>query len=552
MSLEISGPEKIKIGEKFDYTIKYRNLDEIRLRNTRIAIQFPHGFILDKAEPIAGENNEWSTGNLSFMKGGEIKITGKIVDAVDREQKIKALITFSPENFNSDFTKETSLSTALESPDIALSATIPANITASQKINIDLNVKNTTSVGFDDAKIIFTKPENFTVQTTKPTATKDTTEWQIARMDPFSDVTELKIEGSFPKDISFLQEEDRTQNFSFQLLLKGKEEQYYLVKETKFNTKIIDQALNTFLIINGSAGNQLFFLGDKLTYSVTAKNSGKQTFSDIGLKTIINATPIDIIDWNKINDENFGKIEKTTNGKEILWDKNQFNGLSNFGPGAEQVINFSLPTKTLENLKAENNNLDLSLLGKTLIDSYSEITFSNTDISPIKGSPIQAQLNTNLDIQTKALYYFDDGTPIGTGPIPPKANQKTKLNIFWTIANEIHEINEISVTTTIPNNINWTNSFQVSTGEITFDETTRKIIWKINRLPKNITEATANFGIEFTPTNEDIGKIIKLTNNTTVSAKDTVTNALITKTKNILTSILEEDKHAKGQGVVIP
>lgn len=554
IKFEINGPEKIKIGEKFDYLIKYNNLDKLVLLNSLITIQLPHGFILETAEPAANDNHVWPLGDLSFMRSGEIKLTGKIVDDITREQKITATLNFYPENFHSEFSKPATLTTSLETPDMDFLAQIPANVTANQKININLKLKNTSSIGFDDAKIVLTKPENFTVKNTNPTADKDTYEWKIARMDPFSDVTEIKIEGAFPQDLTFTKDTDRTQNFSFQLFLKGQDEQYYLAKETKFSTKIIEQALNVFLIINGSTENRGFSLGDKLTYSLVAKNSGQQTFKDVQLKTVINSTPFDVIDWNKIKDENFGKIEKTDKGKEITWSKTQINELNNFGPGSEKTITFSLSTKSLEDLKTQTPNIDLSLLGKTLIDSYSEIIFTttDTDITPIKSSPVQFQLNTNTELQTKALYYFEDGTAIGTGPVPPKANEKTKLQIFWIITNELHEINNISVTTTLPDNINWTNETHLSTGEINFDATTRKLIWTINRLPKNIQFAQANFAIEFTPKTEDIGNIMKLTNNTTLSAFDSITSTTIMKTKTILTSNMEEDEIAKGQGVVIP
>lgn len=361
--LEIEAPEKVKIGETFDYTIKYQNLTEATLLNTRLNIQYPHGFVLEKSTP---ENvvHDFLIGSLPFPQSGELKLTGKIVDDITKEQTLKAHLIFSPDNFSSDFTKDAAISTMLEAPDIDLSTQIPANITAGQKINIVLKVKNTSDLTFDNAKIVFNKPAVFTTQSVKPTAQKDDKEWDIIKIEPKKEITEITVEGNFPKDITFTKEEERNQNFSFQLLLKGAEENYYLAKEQTFSTRIIDQAINTFMIINGSTENKGIEPGGKLNFSIIAKNTGQQTFNDLKLKAIISPTPFDILDWAKISDANFGKIEKTDQGKEIIWDKSHLSGLGDFGPGKEQTINFSLPIKTMEDLNKEN--YDITLLGKNI------------------------------------------------------------------------------------------------------------------------------------------------------------------------------------------
>ena len=67
-------------------------------------------------------------------------------------------------------------------------------------------------------------------------------------------------------------------------------------------------------------------------------------------------------------------------------------------------------------------------------------------------------------------------------------------------------------------------------------------------IPRIFSNGTYHFPT--IPGHEFAGQIIKLTGNTTLTTKDTVTDDLIIKTKNIITSALEQDLHADTDGVV--
>jgi len=197
--------------------------------------------------------------------------------------------------------------------------------------------------------------------------------------------------------------------------------------------------------------------------------------------------------------------------------------------------------------------LGIAKLGLATLEAQAEIIFPSKDGAeplPVQSGKIILTLDSNINIGAKALYYFDDGTPIGEGPIPFRVGQPTKLKVFWDLSNDIHEMENISISAALPDNVKFTGDKYVNVGDISFDESTRKVTWAINRLPEAIKEAHGSFTIEVTPTAKDAGQIIKLTGNTTLSAKDTVTNNIIIKTKNIITSALEQDGHAKTDGVV--
>ena len=544
INVEIVAPERVKAGESFTYTIKYRNYSQMEITNAKMLVQYPHGFIVESTEP-AIQDHRWPLGNFVFNEGGELKIIGHLIDDLNRDQKLLATIYYSPNGFTSEFSKEAELSTIIESPDISFLQNFPAIFTLGQKQNLAIKVKNGGSIDFTDAKLALVVPESFKITTAKPAQTENK-DWLLPSLKAGAETEAIMVEGYFPEAATLSPDA----KFKFQLYLKGMENNYYLVKEQEVPVKTTEQAVTSALIINGSTENKHIEFGSTLTFSVIAKNGGADIFENIKIRTVINSAPLDIIDWAKISDTNYGKIQKIDGGKEIVWSKAQIAALVKFSPKDEQTINFSLPIKTLDQLK----DADKNLLSKTAITAYSEIILplaGETGETKIKSSEVKLVLDTNVDLAVKALYSLD-GTTIGSGPMPPRVNQATKVVVFWDIANDLHEIADVSVTADLPANVKFGAAQKISAGELKFDETVRKVTWTINRLPKTVTAANASFTIEFTPGKDELGKIVKLTGNNTLTAKDVDTENIIVKTKNILTSVLDEDEMYSAQGTVVP
>jgi len=545
IKVEISGPERVKVGETVEYSIKYRNFSQMEITNAKMLAQFPHGFMIETTTPQI-QDHRWPLGDFVFNEGGELKVTGKFIDDLKRDQKFVSTMYYYPKGFSSEFSKEATFSTVVESPNVTFLHNFPAMFTLGTKQNLTIKIKNEDKYDLSDAKLALVVPPSFKINTTKPSQTENK-DWLIPVLTAGSETEAIMIEGAFPEGASAGAEDV----FKFQLYLKGQENNYYLVKEQELSAKTTDQAVTAALIINGSTENKHIEFGMPLTFSNIAKNGGEDSLENIKVRTVINSGPIDIIDWQKINDENYGKIQKTDGGKEIVWSKTQVAELAKFSPKSEITINFSLPVKTRTQLA----DVDVNLLAKTAITTYTEIILplssGQEGESKLKSSEIKLILDTNVDLTAKALYSLE-GTVIGNGPMPPRAGQATRVVVFWDISNELHEIADVSVSAELPDNVKFVTTKNISTGDIKFDEATKKMVWSINRLPKTVASAAVSFILEFRPGSADVGKILKLTGNNILSAKDVETDNNIIKTKNILTTVLEEDELYNGQGTVSP
>jgi len=548
LELTIVGPEKAKLGEPIEYQIKYVNTGDVGLEEAKMNIQLPHGFILDKSDP-ALVNRQININTIKINSTGIITLSGRFIDNLEHEQKMVATLYFIPSNFNSEFSSETSLNTLLELPKVEFNINYPASVTLGQKFNLKIESKNESEYLFEKTKLEVTYPAAFQFLSATPKPIDVNTVWPIEKIMPNSTEKEIQIAGQFAPELIFQNEAERERPFEIQLLALGVNEQYYVIAEKEIMIKISEQPLQAYLIVNGSTDNKNVSLGKILTYSLVIKNTGAESFSDLKAKVIIKSAPIDIVDWEKIVDNNFGQIESGENGKVIVWTGTDIPKLETLKTKEDLTINFSVPLKSLEQLKSVN----AEDLNDTNIESISEIYISDgseTPPPPVKSNPITISLNSNINLETRALYYYTDGTPLGTGPFPPEVGKPTQLHVFWDITNDLHEMQNIEVNSTLPKYITLIGSPNVSVGQFNFDEETNNISWKINSLPKTLKEAHCSFTIEFTPTDKQKGKFLQLTGNTTLTAKDAMTNETIIKTKNIVTTALEQDEFVTGEGLV--
>jgi hypothetical protein len=547
ITLQIDGSQKAVIGQEVNFKISYANTGDIAIHDARLIFHEPHGFRIIKTEPLTASHS-WDLGRLEPGQHGETIITGALIDNLEMEQKLSAFLVFTPDNFSSEFSVEQNYYTALEPIKFITTFEAPQTITAGEKVTVNIKLKNDKDSFFEKMKLLLVTPTDFQITNTDPKTALNNNEWLIEKIEPMGELN-FKLEGNFTENLTFENDEARLKEFKLQTYYPNADGQYFAQDEIPFQIKIVDQELISYLIINGSTEDKNIGLGDKLQFSIIYKNKGVKSYKDPGVSVIINPRQLDILDWAKIEDAEFGKIEKTLTGKKITWTKTQIPTLDVIEPGEEGAINFSIPIKTFTVV----NDPKVSDLGKDAIEAYAQIGLTNTDgaaLPPVSSSKINLSLNTNATLGNRAAYYFDDGTPIGAGPLPPKVGQLTDYVVFWEIGNQLHEITDIKVTAVLPDKITWPNKVTVSAGELNFNPLNKELVWTINRLPIGAQNPTVTFHLDLTPQASDAGTLVKLLNNAVLTATDVVTGDTVTQTTNILTTNLDADEFGIGKGVV--
>ncbi|MBU0897552.1 hypothetical protein KJ806_00280, partial [Patescibacteria group bacterium] len=160
------------------------------------------------------------------------------------------------------------------------------------------------------------------------------------------------------------------------------------------------------------------------------------------------------------------------------------------------------------------------------------------------------KINSDLNLTEQVRYFNDDNIAVGSGPLPPKVDQTTSLKVYWTINNNLHELNNLIVSTQLPDYVKFGNKSNVSVGSLDYDEQNNIVTWNIGRLPISTYKVNSEFNIEITPKENNRNKILVLLSGTNISAIDSETNATIKKTMEAQTTRLKDDNIANTDGIV--
>ncbi|MBI5254528.1 hypothetical protein HY932_01970 [Candidatus Falkowbacteria bacterium] len=549
ISINVEGPQKAKIRESITYKVTIKNSGKIESIENKINILKPAGFWITSTKPEKS-NHVWNLGNLAPFENKTLEIIGYFVDDIEAIETMKATLTFTPKNFSSTFSASAEFQTMLEPFDLTLTSIAPTSVAASEKAKIIIEYSLPgilPTAPLEKIKLKIIPTSELQLLTFSPKTEKNEPEWIIPIINPGGKGTvEFEFTTRNDLDVKSLAEE---QKFIAQILAGDNNDNFFPVSDHEIKINLTSQELLVYLIVNGATTDKTISLGETLNCSLVYKNKSKKTYSNIEAKVTIAAEPLNLLDWNKLTDKNLGNLTSTNAGKEIMWTKQQIPNFKELKPGVDSMFTFSIPIKTRTDFKIGDNPALAN--GSIVIQPLLNVkdTTGNA-LFTINGNKTTLTLNSDLAFSNKALFFFEDGTPIGSGPLPPKVGQTTKYKIFWTIKNSLHDLTKISATTTLPTNVNFTNEVSKTAGEVTFDTKTRQLTWSISDLPATTTEIAASFFVELKPTSADVGKIVKLTENTTLLATDKKTNATISSTISTLTSNLDNDPYGKGTGVV--
>ncbi|MFA6322960.1 MAG: hypothetical protein WCX71_05860 [Candidatus Buchananbacteria bacterium] len=545
IKLTFDAPQNIASGDEITYNLSYKNIDNVALRNVEIMIRYPDDFQFISAQPVPTNtfNTSWKIGDLEKGASGQIAITGKLIGAVGSIKSISATASFQPENFSSSFKESSSFSHQITSSILELNIEGPDKILPQKKATYKITYKNNSEQDLSKLKVIANYPTNFIYQDAEPKPAanegdnKTNSVWVIDSLAKQQEGS-IELSGGFVADKNILQG-----NIKVQIGFIDDQGNFSLQQEKDITTEITEANLSLDLIINGSAQSQPINFGQTLTYSLNYKNLGQKDIDDAVFSVAIDSG---IVDWESLDDKNGGRRE----GNKISWNKDQISQLDLIRPLDEGTITFSIKVK-------EANQIDM---GKTNLIVKSQalatmLKLGETEVPDltVESTEIQNNINTDIDLKVEGRYFDEDNMAVGTGPLPPVVGQPTTFRIYWSLANSLHEVTDVRVSAVLPAGVSWYDKKFVKVGDIKYDASTRTVTWSIGRITanKNYTDVNCWFDVSVVPTSQQLRKLLILTDQVTMTAKDKTTDSLITKNGKAITSNLEDDPIGGGKGLVI-
>lgn len=527
LKLSIEGPEQVKSGEEVSYTFRYENIGAVPVASLVMKLNLPSTFHIYSTVPEPTASNEWTIGSLSDGSDGVISVTGVFLAEVPSSQRLQALFTYKPANFSSDFQDIVTYKVDIEDSVLALSLTGPEKALVGDVSEYVVNIQNTGLGQVFNVRVTPLLPTDFTLEESLPSLEEGLTYFVIDALEP-GELAAITIKGKFTSTASGEQRIVTSVGFVEDdlVLSQGSEE---------VMTDVLGGSVSFSVIVNGSSQSQSVDLGETLRVSIDYANESEEVVDDMELDLSLSSEDGALpVDWNRASTGGGGR-----SGDEIHWD-----GLGPLEPGSSHVIDLALPI--FSNLDAsEADRFTLSVV--LTLNKVGSIASTRT----LEATPIVIALNSDVWVNAQARYYSADGIAIGAGPIPPRVGETTSYRIYWNIQNSLHTLEDVRVSTTLPQDIAWLESTDTSIGDIGYNSTTRQLTWTIPKLLSELGSAGAWFEVAINPDSSDVGRFMRLTNSTSFEAKDSVTNESLSDSLDEITTELPYDDFALGKGVVI-
>lgn len=550
LEMMVEGSTAVILGQEQTFIVKYRNKTFQPMSDAQIRISWPADFQLVQAVPTATDesNNAWNIGMLAPGASGEISIKGIFLGSLGAKSAFQAIATY--QTSGQSRAQESLATIDLEYGDSVFDGRliVPTKAIAGDKVPLIFELINKGEKEASGLIVRVQLPEGFVLSATTGTpmlASSNGKDWELLLPSlPANTTSTMQWDGAFVSGVS---------GDADVLVRVGKlrDTNFVTLFQTKQTIPVLAGDLSLHVVTNGSDGDRTILPGESIRMALSYKNISPETLGDVAItvrfESIIDGVNTEeqtLLNWAELENESRGVTSTQGRIQTLRFDKNTNLDFAALSPGKEGIIEISVPTaKASEGMKEAKIVLDV--MGS--LSSVGEEKIARS----MKANPIQIRYRTDADLEALARYYTEEGAPVGSGPLPPVVGKTTSYRVEWSIKKQLHALENIEVTATLPENVSWSGQALPDAGDIVYDERLNTVIWKLNRMPEDIKELVARFDVSLIPSELDSGRFARLVGGAKFTAIDTLTSETILIEKPSISTDLQNDEGAQGKGVVV-
>ena len=495
LKLEILGPDEADLVEEVEYTVKYKNNGNIRLESARLTFEFPSYSIREEGKPLReemvlediypGQEKTFSLKARLLGKEGEIK-------------EAKAWLSYQPKNLKARYESETSKAIRIKSVPLTLEFDLSSQVESGKDISFELNYFSNANYPLFNLGIKTEYPADFEFVSSKPSALEKT-DWEIGLLNK-AQGGRIQITGKLRGEVG------EQQQFKAQLG-SWQDGRFVLLKETIRAVEIVVPSLYISQQINNNP-QYMASAGDTLHYEISFKNIGKDVLNNLFLVANLEGDLFDLATLKAPT----GEFEVGDNS--IIFDWRKIPKLQFLNVGDEGEVEFWVELKDdWQNTGSQSK--DITLKNKVYL-SQAQKEFTT-------------KVNSKIVISQNG--YFADEVFGNTGPTPPMAGQTTTYTVIWQAKNYYNDVKNAKVKAILGKGVSLTGKIFPQDAHLTFDSTSREVVWGVGDLAagRGILDASPNiaFQIAFTPTASQQGATFTLVSKAKITAEDQFTGTVV-------------------------
>ncbi len=521
-------------GEELSFVVGIANKNSSPLDLVDLVIEYPKGSgagTLNSSLPVERSRESLGTIPAGAVRNENIKAV--LFGEQGSIQNIKISLEYRVEGSNAIFVKEKSYDVTISSTPLNLSVDAPQ--TASSNQDIILNVKAALNANKPASKILLKidYPAGFQFGSSIPAPSVGNNVWNLGDLAPGAE-RKISVTG---KILDAIDGEEKSFHISSGSQSAGDKSVVGVVFNSLSQTVVIRKPfIETKLFVNGvSARDYATDTKTPIRGEIRWTNNLDTKVNDLSIKAKISGNVVNR--KTIVAQQGFYDSSKDI----ITWDKNSLNNFREISPGDSGSVNFSLSPLSLFSAmdgitKDPSIIIDVSISGKQLVSGYATADLNNSNSSIV-------HIISDVGFISKGLYY--SGAFTNTGPIPPKVEQKTTYTIQWSLTNTANNISKAVVRSSLPSWINFVGSLAPSDADLTYNPSTREIIWNIGSIPRGAGISTADrsvsFQVSFIPSISQLNTTPIIINDAVLTGHDDFANVDVRVNKASLRTQLDND-----------
>ncbi len=522
LKLEILAQTEAEAGEEIEYTILYKNNGNIRLENPRLVFEYPENSI------IPDELKETESEDIIFRGDNKIEIIlddihpgeerreefkGYIFGRANTTATAKATMYFNPRNLNVEYDAETTHTMAITNVPITFDFLLPSSIDSDKEFSFDVNYFSRIDYPLSNLRIKADYPSGFAFDSSRPRPSFEQSEWELGVLNR-GEGGRIEVSGRVRGEPS----QAKIFKMSLGFWQDGR---FILLKEVTKGIEIATPLLYITHLVNEKP-HYVANTGEYLYYQVFFRNTGDEPLENLFMTAKLDR---DIIDFDRVQPEE-GTFQKNTG--TIIWDSKDVPDLEILSSMQEGKVGF---------WAAVNSNI-----GRVNPEIQVEVSLNQVR------KRISTKINTRMNFTQQV--FFNRGPFDNYGPQPPEVGSLTSYTVRWNVENRNNRVEDLKARSVLPQGVRLSGEVSPSNSKITFDSSSREIVWNIEDLNPNSSKEIY-FQVTLDPLEDQRGELAEIISDSVVSGKDTWTGSTIRATASSRkTDLPDDDSISQEMGIV--
>ena len=535
----ISGPVSIPGGEPVSFGIKVTNNNNADLQMVDMSVAFPAGATDPKNPTQTLTSYDQLLGDIVIGHSTSTNVSAIIFGEENMQKTITATLTYKIKGSSALFTKVANYDVLINSSPISVTASSFSSITSEQEFDMTVVLKSNSQDVLKNVLLKADYPFGYTYISSNIPVLSDKATWKIGDI-PSGAQQKIVIHGKL--------QGENTDTRVFHFSVGARSSSNSNVIGTQYGTVSQDVAIekpfmSLSMSVNGddTAADVVGNFGSPERVTLNWFNNLPVSVANAVITVNLSGTAYDKL---KVMPD-LGYFDSTNN--RIVWNQQTNSDLGTISAGASGSVSFSVtPTNTSGASGSQIVNPNLVLSANVTADRTQE-----SDVSGTLSSATSRNIKISSGISLSGRLVRTVGPFANTGPVPPKAEQKTTYTVVWTISNTTSQVNKAVVTATLPPYVTWLANVFPSNENITYDQNTGTITWNAGSISPYSTDTAlqrreVDFQISFLPNITQINSSPTLVNQANLTAVDNFTGSSLTSQRDYLTTSYSTDPGFKG------